>query len=75
MATPQPNNKPPARAPVVVSLASVKRGKADSPMRITIFGVEGIGKTLFASGAPSPIFLDGEDGTSKLDVARVAVTT
>jgi len=75
MATTQAQHKPPARAPVVVSLASIKRGKAESPMRITIYGVEGIGKSSFAAGAPSPLFLDTEDGTSKLDVARVAVNS
>ena len=73
MATNRPPTPPQARAPVTVSLANVKRGKLESPMRITIYGVEGIGKSSFAAGAPSPVFLDTEEGTTKLDVARYDV--
>jgi hypothetical protein len=73
MATPQQQPKQPAKAPIVVSLATVKRGKVDSPSRITIYGVEGIGKSSFAAGAPGVLFLDAEKGTTKLDVARVDV--
>lgn len=39
-------------------------------MRILLYGVEGVGKSTFASNAPSPIFLAAEDGTSELDVRR-----
>jgi hypothetical protein len=73
MATPQQQPKPPAKAPITVSLASVKRGKIRSPFRITIYGVEGIGKSSFAAGAPNPVFLDAEQGTTELDVARFDV--
>jgi hypothetical protein len=40
------------------------------PLRVLIHGVEGVGKSTFAAGAPSPIFLCSEDGTSQLDIAR-----
>lgn len=59
--------------PISVSLGTVVRGKVDSPSRTTIFGVEGIGKSSFAAGAPGVLFLDAEKGTTKLDVARVDV--
>lgn len=51
-------------------LDAVKRGRIDAPMRVLLFGVEGIGKSTFAASAPDPIFLAAEDGTSQLDVAR-----
>lgn len=53
-----------------MSLANVTRGKQDKPLRAILYGVEGVGKSTFASEAPSPIFLCSEDGTSQLDVAR-----
>lgn len=44
--------------------------------RVVIYGSEGIGKsTLAACNMPSPLFLDTEDGTTQLDVDRVAVGT
>ncbi len=51
-------------------LKSIKRGQDIRPPRIFVFGVEGIGKSTFAAGAPSPIFLQTEDGQGSLDVAR-----
>lgn len=41
--------------------------------RIVIYGPEGIGKSTLAAGAPSPLFLDTERGSSFLDVHRVPV--
>ena len=57
----------PKRAPV---LAGLKRTRLDVPMRVLIYGEAGIGKSTFASRAPSPIFLGAEDGTSELEVVR-----
>jgi len=54
-----------------MTLASVKRGKLDVPLRILGFGTEGVGKSTFASQAPSPIFLGAENGTESLDIARL----
>jgi len=53
-----------------MTLAAVTRGRIERPMRVLLFGTEGLGKSTFASHAPSPIFLASEDGTSQLDVAR-----
>jgi hypothetical protein len=53
-----------------MTLANVVRGKQERPIRIIVYGVEGVGKSTFAAQAPSPIFLCSEDGTSQLDVAR-----
>lgn len=52
------------------NLSSIKRGQEIKPPRIVVYGVEGLGKTTFAAGAPSPIFLQTEDGLGALDVPR-----
>ena len=48
----------------------VIRGKMRKPVRVVIYGVEGIGKTTLASLFPNPIFLDTEGSTFQMDVAR-----
>ncbi len=40
----------------------VKKGSMDDPFNVLLYGVEGIGKTTWAAGAPDPIFLCSEDG-------------
>jgi len=37
------------------------------PPRIIVYGDAGIGKTTFAAGAPSPVFIGTEDGLGSLD--------
>lgn len=51
-------------------LAKVQRGKLKDPLRIMIYGTEGVGKSTLAAHAPSPLWLDIEDGSGRLDVAR-----
>jgi len=53
-----------------MSLAGVITGVKSKPVRITLYGVDGIGKTTFASQATNPIFIAAEDGLGSLDVAR-----
>jgi hypothetical protein len=53
-----------------MSLAAIVHGRQESPDRILIYGVDGIGKSSWAAAAPRPVFLDSEDGTGDLDVAR-----
>lgn len=66
----------PARVPTEpartskMTLAGVTKGKESKPSRVVCYAPEGIGKSTFAAGAPEPIFLDAEGGTSHLDVAR-----
>lgn len=64
-ATPAPREKR-------LTLAGVRTGKRATPMRVVLYGVDGVGKSTFASAAPSPIFLGSEDGTAQLDVASFA---
>jgi hypothetical protein len=48
----------------------VKTGKTALPPRIVLHGVHGIGKSTYAAGAPSPIFIQTEDGLGNLNVPR-----
>lgn len=49
-------------------LSSITRGAAQTPPRILIHGVQGVGKTSLISGAPSPIVIQTEDGLGSIDV-------
>lgn len=49
---------------------NIIKGKVISPLKIVIYGTEGIGKSTFASQFPDPLFIDTEDSTKNLDVAR-----
>jgi hypothetical protein len=53
-----------------MKLENVVSGKIETPYRICLYGPEGIGKSTFASQAPSPIFLGAEDGTNEIDTNR-----
>ena len=53
-----------------MTLGSIARGRVVAPLRIFLYGVEGVGKTSFGAAAPSPVFLGPEDGAGHLDVAR-----
>jgi len=53
-----------------MALTKVVSGRIIKPMRVLVYGLEGVGKSTFAASAPSPIFLGAEDGTSELDVQR-----
>jgi hypothetical protein len=45
-------------------------GKQARPRRILLYGQHGVGKSTWASEAPSPIFLNIEDGLGDLDCAK-----
>lgn len=49
---------------------NITRGKIPSAKKVCVYGVEGVGKSTFASQFPAPIFIDTEDSTKELDVAR-----
>jgi len=57
--------------PKRMTLSAVKTGRLTRPTRVLLYGPEGIGKSTFASKAPSPIYLGTEEGTSQLDVSRM----
>lgn len=49
---------------------AVRRGRLEVPFHVFLFGVEGVGKSSFAAGAPDPFFVSFEGGTAHLDVER-----
>lgn len=61
---------PPAPEAPRVTLAAVRRGRIDTPIRTLLYGVEGVGKTTFGASAPAPIFIAAEDGAGLLNIER-----
>ena len=56
-------------------LKSISRNDNTAPPRLMVYGVEGIGKSTFAAGAPDPIFILTEDGLGSLDVEHFPIAT
>lgn len=50
---------------------NITRGKIKKPVKLVLYGPEGIGKSTFASCFPDPLFIDTEGSTGELDVARL----
>ena len=48
-------------------LETIQSGRENRPPRIMIYGSEGVGKSTFGASAPSPIFIQTEDGLGELD--------
>jgi len=53
-----------------LSLSHVKTGILKQPRRTLIYGVQGIGKSLFCASAPDVIFISTEDGLGDIDCAQ-----
>lgn len=53
-------------------LNKITTGRKGRPQKVVISGPEGFGKSTLASRFPNPLFLDVEDSTSQLDVARLS---
>lgn len=49
----------------------ITRGKIPKPKKTIIYGPEGIGKSSLAAKWPDPVFIDTEDSTKEMDVARL----
>lgn len=45
-------------------------GIQPKPLKVVIYGVEGIGKSTLASQFPNPLFIDTEGSTTRMDVNR-----
>lgn len=50
---------------------NITKGIIAAPVKTVLYGVEGIGKSTFASKFPEPLFFDLDHGTKRLDVSRV----
>lgn len=46
-------------------------GVIPKPLKIVLYGSEGIGKSTFAAHAPDPLFIDTEGSTERMDVRRL----
>jgi hypothetical protein len=55
-----------------MSKFQLSSGKVKEPEFMVVYGVEGIGKTTFASQAPSPVIVDIEGGSSEIDITRIS---
>ncbi|MBO0438938.1 ATP-binding protein [Candidatus Enterococcus ikei] len=49
---------------------NITSGKVPKAQKIVLYGVEGIGKSTFASQFPDPLFIDTEDSTLHMNVKR-----
>lgn len=49
----------------------IERGVKAGATRTVLYGTEGIGKSTLAAQWPNPVVLDTEDGTGRIDCARV----
>lgn len=49
----------------------ISHGIIQGAQKICLYGVEGIGKSYFASKFPNPVFIDTEGSTKHMDVARL----
>ncbi len=68
-AAPSPKQSPRATIPKVVAL-DINTGIVAGADRIVIYGTGGIGKTTLGAFLPAPLFIDVENGTHRLNVAR-----
>jgi len=48
-------------------LNSIQKGKRQSPPRLLVYGIEGVGKSTLAANAPDPIFIPTEDGLDRIE--------
>ena len=52
-------------------MLTINKGIQQSAAKVVVYGVEGIGKTTFASHFPAPLFLDLDRGSRRMDVDRI----
>jgi hypothetical protein len=58
------------RKPNPSRLGNAIKGRLQTSQRCVFYGPEGVGKSTLAAFSPEPIWVDCEDGTGHLDVAR-----
>ena len=58
-----------------MSKYAVTNGVQPTPVKVVLYGPEGIGKSTFASRFPAPVYIDTEGGTKRLNIARLPQPT
>lgn len=58
---------------MALTLEQLKPKRSTKPPRIILYAVSGFGKTTFASQAPSPVFLQAEDGQGDLELSSTGL--
>lgn len=56
-------------------MEKIEKGKVAKPRRLLLYGVHGVGKSTFAASAPSPIFIQTEDGLGGIECDKFPLTT
>lgn len=56
-------------------MLTIEKGAKKSAVKCVVYGVEGIGKTTFASHFPKPLFIDLDKGSQRMEVDRVSPTS
>jgi hypothetical protein len=56
-------------------MLNIISGVEKTPIKVCIYGAEGVGKTSLAAKMPEPLFLDTEGGTSRLNVRRIKISS
>lgn len=64
------NGGPKASTNSRMTLDAVRTGKTREALRVVVHGVEKIGKSTWAAGAPAPIFLPLDDGVGDIDAPK-----
>lgn len=54
-------------------MLNIVTGVERTPLKICIYGAEGVGKSSLAAKMPNPLFLDTEGGTTRLNVRRIKI--
>lgn len=49
----------------------ITKGKVEKPLLLLIYGPDKVGKSTFAASAPESIFIQAEEGSNQLNVARL----
>ncbi len=60
---------------MTIDRKKITRGKRAMPLKVLVFGVEGVGKTTFAAGAPGVRVIDLDRGSYEQNVERVEAET
>ena len=56
-------------------LEQIQSGRRPAPRRLMLYGIQGIGKSTYASRSPKPIFVQTEDGLGDIECDKFPLAT